>query len=106
MHDGSDIRLNTRQGRLAGLCWRHDDAPRVLALHGWLFGEDQARYLLAVAPASEHEVLDSAHTAGVVARVIGRTGGDALTLGTAPAISLESLRSRAEGWLPTYMNGG
>lgn len=36
MNGGSDIRLDTRQGRLAGLCWRRDDAPHVLALHGWL----------------------------------------------------------------------
>jgi len=31
-----EIRLETRQGRLAGLRWRQDDAPRVLCLHGWL----------------------------------------------------------------------
>jgi phosphoribosylformylglycinamidine synthase len=72
---------------------------------GWLFGEDQARYLLAVAAASERDVLHRAEAAGVVARSVGRTGGHALTLGTAPAISLASLRSRAEGWLPAYMDG-
>jgi len=31
-----EIRLNTRQGRLAGLGWRVESAPRVLCLHGWL----------------------------------------------------------------------
>ena len=71
----------------------------------WLFGEDQARYLLAVAPGQERDVLQRLREAGVVARTVGRTGGDALTLGSAPAISLESLRRRAEGWLPDFMAG-
>lgn len=31
-----EIRIDTRQGRLAGLCWPRDTAPRVLCLHGWL----------------------------------------------------------------------
>jgi pimeloyl-ACP methyl ester carboxylesterase len=47
MQDGSDIRLDTRQGRLAGLCWRRDGAPRVLALHGWL---DNAASFVPLAP--------------------------------------------------------
>lgn len=79
------------------------DAPASIA---WLFGEDQARYLLAVTPGNERDVLHRLRDAGVVARTVGRTGGDALTLGSAPAISLESLRRRAEGWLPDYMAGG
>jgi pimeloyl-ACP methyl ester carboxylesterase len=36
MSGAEEIRLDTRQGRLAGLTWRRDGAPRVLALHGWL----------------------------------------------------------------------
>jgi phosphoribosylformylglycinamidine synthase subunit PurL len=78
------------------------EAPAAIA---WLFGEDQARYLLAVAPGNERAVLHRLRDDGVVARRIGRTSGDALTLGSAPAISLESLRRRAEGWLPDYMTG-
>ena len=79
------------------------EAPDAIA---WLFGEDQARYLLAVAPDNEQVVLQQLRDAGVVARTIGRTGGDALTLGTTPAISLEAVRARTEGWLPGYMGGG
>ena len=79
------------------------EAPDAIA---WLFGEDQARYLLAVAPGNEQLVLQQLRDAGVVARTIGRTGGDALTLGTTPAISLEAVRARTEGWLPGYMGGG
>ena len=36
MDTPQEIRLNTRQGRLAGLGWRVESAPRVLCLHGWL----------------------------------------------------------------------
>jgi phosphoribosylformylglycinamidine synthase len=79
------------------------EAPAVIA---WLFGEDQGRYLLAVSPSVERDLLHRASEAGVVARTVGRTGGDALTLGAAPAISIESLRAASEGWLPAYMDGG
>lgn len=44
---GEEVRLDTRQGRLAGLGWRRSDAPRVLALHGWL---DNAASFVPLAP--------------------------------------------------------
>jgi phosphoribosylformylglycinamidine (FGAM) synthase-like enzyme len=78
------------------------EAPASVA---WLFGEDQARYLLAVEAKTERDVLHRLSEGGVVARTIGRTGGHALTLGAAPAISLDRLRAASEGWLPGYMNG-
>lgn len=36
MKGPSEMQLDTKQGRLAGLGWRHEGAPRLLALHGWL----------------------------------------------------------------------
>ena len=71
--------------------------------HTWLFGEDQARYLLAVEDADA--VLQAAKAAGVSASVIGSTGGDALTVTGQAAISLSDLASAHEGWLPDYMAG-
>jgi len=44
---GSEIQLDTRQGRMASLGWRCGDAPRVLALHGWL---DNAASFVPLAP--------------------------------------------------------
>ena len=50
MSHGSDIRLETRQGRMAGLGWRCKGAPKVLALHGWL---DNAASFVPLAPLLE-----------------------------------------------------
>ena len=70
---------------------------------GWLFGEDQARYLLAVEPAGLAPLLEAATAAGVPAAEIGDLGGDALTLGRCPPISIAELRAASEGWLPSLM---
>jgi pimeloyl-ACP methyl ester carboxylesterase len=48
MESGREIRLDSRQGRLAGLHWKGaPGAPRVLCLHGWL---DNAASFLPLAP--------------------------------------------------------
>jgi phosphoribosylformylglycinamidine synthase len=78
-----------------------DDLPSEA---GWLFGEDQARYVLAVDPASLETVLEAARRAGVIARAIGRTGGQSLTLRGCDAICLTELTKRHEAWLPAFMS--
>jgi len=75
-----------------------------LPLHAWLFGEDQARYLVAVEAAES--LLSAAAAAGVPARRIGTSGGDALILKGGDRISLEELRRAHEDWLPGYMASG
>ncbi len=67
----------------------------------WLFGEDQGRYVLAAA--DPERVLAAAATAGIPAAVIGRTGGQELTVDGHGSISLAELRDGHERWLPTYM---
>jgi phosphoribosylformylglycinamidine synthase len=71
----------------------------------WLFGEDQARYLIETENADW--VLGAALAAGVPARRIGRVagqgGGAALTLPGAGAISVAELKAANEAWLPGYM---
>ncbi|MBT5751626.1 MAG: phosphoribosylformylglycinamidine synthase subunit PurL [Rhodospirillaceae bacterium] len=72
-----------------------------IPLHAWLFGEDQSRYLLTT---DEPEtILSQAATAEVPAMVIGTTGGDTLTVGSAIAISLSELTKTHEAWFPAYM---
>ncbi|MFZ3325203.1 MAG: phosphoribosylformylglycinamidine synthase subunit PurL [Methylocella sp.] len=72
---------------------------------GFLFGEDQARYIVTAAPESAAAIRDAAETAGVACEIIGVTGGDTLTIGSATAILLDHLIRVHEGWLPGYMAG-
>lgn len=107
-HDVADggLAVAVAEMCMAGGMGAHVTVPsEARAPIAWLFGEDQARYVVAVAAKVEREVQQRAAIAGVVARTIGRSGGDALTLGNAPAISLAALRQSSEAWLPDYMAG-
>ncbi len=69
--------------------------------HGYLFGEDQGRYLVAVSDAAP--LLAAARAAGVHASLAGTAGGDAFGSGDLFQIPLTELRAAHEGWLPDYM---
>jgi phosphoribosylformylglycinamidine synthase len=75
--------------------------PSELPLHAYLFGEDQARYLIETP--DPQTVLEAAGAAGVPARVIGVVGGASLTLSGGSAISVYALKATNEAWLPGYM---
>jgi phosphoribosylformylglycinamidine synthase len=81
-----------------------ESLPTDLPRHAYLFGEDQARYLIET-PDPE-TVLEAARQAGVPARGIGVVGGVSLTLPGAGAISVEVLKAANEAWLPGYMDQG
>jgi phosphoribosylformylglycinamidine synthase len=72
--------------------------------HAALFGEDQARYLIAAADPAP--ILAAAAAAGVACRVVGRAGGESFAVEGLFAIPLSRLRETHEGWLPRYMEGG
>ncbi len=74
--------------------------PDGLTRIAYLFGEDQARYLIETA---DSETLLRAAAAGVSARVIGAVGGVSLTLPGAGAISVDTLKTTNEAWLPDFM---
>jgi phosphoribosylformylglycinamidine synthase len=67
---------------------------------GFWFGEDQARYILAVADAAS--TLAAAATAGIPAEHIGTARGNSLTLADGDAIFLAELREAHEGFLPAW----
>ena len=73
--------------------------------HGWLFGEDQARYLVAVEKNSVNPVLSTAHSKGIAAQIVGTVGGDRIKAENAFDVSLEGLRQKHEAWLPELMAG-
>ena len=75
-----------------------------LPSYAYLFGEDQARYL--VATSYSDAVLTRAKTAGVSARIVGHATNDGrLTLTNDDSIPLCVIRSAHEDWLPKYMQG-
>ncbi len=76
-----------------------------LPAHAIWFGEDQGRYVLAVAPDFAEEVIERARLLSLPARIIGRTGGDRLTLKGETALTLADLRRAHEAWLPNFMGG-
>ena len=66
------------------------------------FGEDQARYVVAVVEASG--LLARAEAAAVPARRLGRSGGTGLTLPDGATISIERLRRAHEAFFPAFMD--
>jgi phosphoribosylformylglycinamidine synthase len=76
-----------------------------LPIHGELFGEDQARYLLALAPDAVGQIAHDAGLAGVVVSDIGEAGGDAVVVQDVLNVPLADLSQAHEGWMPNYMSG-
>ncbi len=72
-------------------------------LDAWLFGEDQARYVVTTRDAAA--VLAGATAAGVPAMRLGVTEGHELTVDGAGAISVAKLRTAHERWFPAWMAG-
>jgi phosphoribosylformylglycinamidine synthase len=77
--------------------------PAGIAPHGWWFGEDQGRYVLAVNDGAA--LVAAAAAAGVPAAIIGRSGGGDLVLAGGSSISVASLRAAHEATLPALMEG-
>ncbi len=106
-HDLSDggLAVALAEMALAGKIGAEIPAPEraIVPLHAWLFGEDQARYLVTCAAPAD--LLAAAAQAEVPASVIGRTGGQSLSLPGGKPISLEVLRDGHDNWLPRYMAG-
>jgi phosphoribosylformylglycinamidine synthase len=74
-----------------------------LPTHAIWFGEDQGRYVLSVDPMRAEEVLERARLLALPARIIARTGGEAISLKGEPALALADLKAAHEAWLPGYM---
>ena len=83
------------------------DADSPTHAHILLFGEDQARYLVAVQDAAD--LIGKAQAAGIHASVVGRALGRDLASGGPNGelfrIPLDHLREMHEAWLPNYMEG-
>ncbi|MCR5875003.1 phosphoribosylformylglycinamidine synthase subunit PurL [Phenylobacterium sp. J426] len=103
VHDLSDGGLVAAAAEIAlasnvGVRLNIEPGPRA---HALLFGEDQARYLVAVEDPAD--VLAAAGKAGVLADVVGVAGGEALSCPGLFELSLDELRQTHEGWMPGWM---
>jgi phosphoribosylformylglycinamidine synthase len=74
-----------------------------LPAFAWLFGEDQARYLLSVTPEQAEIVMSAAKSDDIPVSVIGLAGGNEISLNGQNAVSLNKLRSAYEDWMPSLM---
>ncbi len=78
-------------------------APQGAQPHAFWYGEDQARYVVAL-PAEQAEAFaKAAEAAGVPVTTLGTTGGNALILPEGKPILLSALTERHEAFLPDLM---
>jgi len=68
----------------------------------WLFGEDQARYL--VVTDDPDRIINMASPLGVEIIPVAVTGGDHITIDGEGSIAVEQLKQAHENWLPDYMS--
>ncbi|MGB0820920.1 MAG: AIR synthase-related protein, partial [Parvibaculales bacterium] len=101
-HDISDGGLAVA---LAEMCIGHNIGAEISAEGdiGFWFGEDQARYVLAVTADKEADL--EALADGLPLSKIGVTTGTELKFGDTVTISVEQLHELNEGWFPALMQG-
>jgi phosphoribosylformylglycinamidine synthase len=102
--DGGALVAAAEMALAGGIGVALDAGKRDIPAHAFWFGEDQARYLVAASEDAAQTIRGEAERVGVPARVIGRIGGDALSLPGEPALPLPELRHLHEGWFPSYVS--
>ena len=72
----------------------------------FFFGEDQARYLLAVPLDEANRIEEEARAAAIVHALIGKThAAKTLSVAGEGEIALSKLRAAHEGWFPAFVGG-
>ena len=79
-----------------------DAIPSMQDIAFW-FGEDQARYIIAVDSAKIKNILAQAKKAGVAAHILGKTQKDTLEIEDRFSLPVTELAEAHERWLPEYM---
>ena len=106
-HDVSDggLLVAVAEMALAGGVGVHlGRLPAGIDEHAWWFGEDQARYVLAVSDAAE--LMLAADDAGVPVMRLGSAMGDRITLADGTWGGLATLREAHERFFPAWMEPG
>jgi phosphoribosylformylglycinamidine synthase subunit PurL len=71
--------------------------------HGWLFGEEQARYVITCKDEHFEDILGEAAGLHIEVYPLGRVGGHSLEVEGLFTIPVAQLRQAHEAWLPDYM---
>jgi phosphoribosylformylglycinamidine synthase len=106
VHDLSDGGLLVALAEMAmkGVCGARISVPDGHERTGFVFGEDQGRYLVAL-PASEAEtIMRGAAAAQVPALLLGHTGGDTVAVEGSGEVGVDALKQAHEAWFPAYMS--
>ncbi len=104
-HDVSDGGLLVAVAEMAmasGVGARLSAHPRDIPGHAFWFGEDQARYVVAVSDHTSFTKL--AEAAGIPAVRLGTSGGQDLTLPDGGTISVAAVRASHERFFPAFMD--
>jgi phosphoribosylformylglycinamidine synthase len=107
VHDLSDggLLVAVAEMAMAGKSGANLTLPANTDAIALLFGEDQARYVLAVRASDASRVLDEAKAAGVPAVSIGTTGGNTIAVAGQGQVAVSDLLRAHESWFPAYMRG-
>ena len=102
-HDisGGGVLVAATQMAMAGNMGLSLTVPEGRNAIAWLFGEDQARYLISTKDGKA--LVADAKKNGVPAAIIGKTGGDAVSVTGIGEASVAELKKRHEGWMPGFM---
>lgn len=79
------------------------DFPEDIPAHAFAFGEDQARYLIAVPRSQSTAVLAEAAANDIFTLQLGTSGGDALEVAGLLRVTVAELNAKNASWLPNYM---
>ncbi|MGD0103917.1 MAG: phosphoribosylformylglycinamidine synthase subunit PurL [Rhodopila sp.] len=100
--DGGVLVALAEMAMASGIGARMSAHPRDIPGHAFWFGEDQARYIVAVPDHANFTRL--AESAGIPAMRLGTSGGQDLTLPDGGTISVNALRAAHERFFPHWMD--
>jgi phosphoribosylformylglycinamidine synthase subunit PurL len=101
--DGGVLVALAEMAMASGVGARMMTHPRDIPGHAFWFGEDQARYLIAVPDFAAFVRI--AESAGIPAVRLGTSGGQDLTLPDGGSISIAALKAAHERFFPSWMAG-
>jgi len=78
--------------------------PSDLPADAVLYGEDQARYVLAVNAGNQAQIMMQAADQNIEIHILGRVGGDHLTVENHFMLAITDLEHVYENWFPQFMD--